>query len=102
MLGRHGGVARHRTMAGEKRWNYLNVSALVPPRTSNNQHPTSNIQRLPFAQALDVECWMLVVGCLPPSVQRCKALALARADFSPLPIGNGCPKVGRMGCAPIY
>jgi hypothetical protein len=32
-------------------------------RTSNNQHPTSNIQWLPVVASMDVGCWMLVVGC---------------------------------------
>jgi hypothetical protein len=31
--------------------------------TTNNQHPTSNIQCLRKLQSLDVECWLLVVGC---------------------------------------
>jgi hypothetical protein len=31
--------------------------------TSNNEHPTSNIQGPPFGQSLDVGCSMLDVGC---------------------------------------
>ena len=39
------------------------VEPLNRRKTSNIQHPTSNTQRLPFGQRLDVGRWMLDVGC---------------------------------------